>query len=68
MGYATDECIWPESPVPEEVKSLLADFFRLADTNAEDSGRQMAERVFTPDGIIQTTQRAQGAERERPPL
>jgi hypothetical protein len=66
MGYATDECTWPESHVPEGVKSLLALFFRLADTKAQDSGPLMAERVFTHDGIIHTTQCIQGAESERP--
>lgn len=64
MGYPIEECVWPESHVPEEVKTLLDLFFRLADTKADDSGRRMAEEVFTPEGIIQTSQRFQGSQRE----
>jgi hypothetical protein len=67
MGYATEQCVWPESHVTEEVKSLLGLFFWLADTKADDSGRRMAEEVFTPKGIIQTSQQFQGSEGERTP-
>jgi hypothetical protein len=67
MGYATEECVWPQSHVAEEVKSLLSLFFRLADTKADDSGRRIAEEVFTVMGVIKTTQSFHGSERERTP-
>jgi hypothetical protein len=43
MSYATEECVWPQSHLAEELKSLLSVFFQLADTKADDSGRRRAD-------------------------
>ena len=53
----TPQTEWPNPPVPESVKALLKKFYELGDSKAEDSGRRMAQEVFTPTGQITVNKR-----------
>ena len=55
---ATDAAEWPSKlTVPRATKDLLNRFYKLADTNSEDVGREYAETMFTSDGAILVNKR-----------
>jgi hypothetical protein len=49
---------WPSTPIPAPVKDLLSRFYILGDSSAPESGRQLGEEIFTPDGQIVVNKRA----------
>jgi hypothetical protein len=49
---------WPSTPIPAPVKNLLSRFYILGDNSAPESGRQLGEEIFTPDGQIVVNKRA----------
>lgn len=54
MPTALEHTIWPDTPIEPEAKNLIALFFRVVDLKDPDSGKQLAEEVFTPDGKMIT--------------
>jgi hypothetical protein len=59
----TPDTEWPSTPIPTPVKDLLSRFYVLGNSNAPESGRQLGEEIFTPDGQIVVDKRAiSGAE------
>jgi hypothetical protein len=69
MGYVTDNTVWPEHGVPQDIRNLLDLFFSLADHKAEESGPRLAEEVFLPEGRIEASKTFQGSQgNDRPPF
>ena len=54
MGYPTDSAKWPTT-VPSTVVQLYDLFFSLVDTRSETAGIQLAEEIFTKDGVFMAT-------------
>lgn len=51
---ATENTIWPSTDFPDNVKELLAHFFKLVESKDEEVGKKLAEEVFTPTGMTQS--------------
>jgi len=63
---ATARTEWHEA-TPNQVKRLIARFYELIESKAEDVGPVLASEVFTPTGIMQAgEQKFEGTERKLP--
>ena len=62
MGYVTENTVWPEHGVPQDIRNLLDLFFTLADRKADESGPRLAEEVFPPDGRIEASKTFDGSQ------
>lgn len=52
MGYSIDTATWPEGlNIPVEVKGLMERFCETADTNRDDAGDILANKIFAEDGV-----------------
>ena len=50
---ALSSTVWPDEPVPENIKDWLSEFFHTADTNVPDAPEKFAS-FFTHDVFIRT--------------
>lgn len=54
---ATPNIEWPEPPIPEPIKALVAKFFDVADSRAEGAAQRLGTEIFAPTGEIVTNRR-----------
>lgn len=52
MGKALQNTSWPSITISSDGKNLINKFFQLVDVPDKSSGRQLAEEVFTEDGVM----------------
>lgn len=62
MGYNTDITDWPRLDVPGPVKQLIDDLFSTMDLNESQAGDILATKIFTSNGLIDGSHKAQGTE------
>jgi hypothetical protein len=44
--------VWPEQVVPDATKKLILKFFSIVDTRSENSGKQLADEIFSLTGTM----------------
>ena len=49
---ALEHIQWPSTPVPDPIKQLLARFFTVGDSKADDAGQILGSEIFMSDGQI----------------
>ena len=49
MGYNTESTQWPQTPVPEAVKTLIDRLFNLLDNADPKVGDILADEIFAAD-------------------
>lgn len=52
MSYVTNATDWLSGSITSQGKSLIATFYELADSKAEDSGSRLATEVFSNEAIF----------------
>jgi hypothetical protein len=50
MTTPTSNTEWPSPAMAEPVKALINNAFEIADSKTEDSGKRMAQEIFSPIG------------------
>lgn len=54
MSDARKSTMWPTSQPLPEVKQLVYRFFALVDTNSQEVGQILADKIFTQGGVFIT--------------
>lgn len=52
MSYIFENTAWDSHLIPRSYIDLVSKFLEMGDRGDPDGGRQMAEEVFTPDGVM----------------
>lgn len=52
MSYIFANTVWPDRPIPQRYKALIAKLLEMGDAEGVEVGRRMAEEIFTPDGVL----------------
>ncbi|EMC97469.1 hypothetical protein BAUCODRAFT_453290 [Baudoinia panamericana UAMH 10762] len=52
-----DNVEWPSQPIPQQIKNLIARFYKLVDTSTHDTSRELADTVFTEDSTFTVNRR-----------
>ncbi|UPL04304.1 hypothetical protein LCI18_015238 [Fusarium solani-melongenae] len=52
MSYVTEATTWLSDNLSQDVKTLIARFYELADSKQSDVGHIMATEIFTKDAVL----------------
>jgi hypothetical protein len=62
MGYTTASTDWPTILVPDPVKKLIEALFLALDNTDKGAGDQLADEIFTQDGVMEGHSQTKGTE------